>query len=68
MVSLTPSAFESFNARTLTADQVAKTFVPSPHFAELCRRRHSIVLGPRGSGKNDPDENVTAGCLERLAT
>src|ERR1700753_2326835 len=43
--------FESINARALSAPQVAETFVLSSHFTDLCRRRHSIVLGPRGSGK-----------------
>jgi hypothetical protein len=46
-----PTIFESFNARALTPDQVAATFVPSRQFEELSKRRHTIVLGPRGSGK-----------------
>lgn len=46
-----PTIFESFNARALTPDQVAATFVPSRQFEDLCRRCHTIVLGPRGSGK-----------------
>ncbi len=46
-----PTIFESFNARALTPDQVAATFVPSRQFKDLCKRCHTIVLGPRGSGK-----------------
>ncbi len=46
-----PSIFESFNARSLTPVQVAKTFVPSEQFRALAKRRHTVVLGPRGSGK-----------------
>jgi energy-coupling factor transporter ATP-binding protein EcfA2 len=46
-----PSIFESFNARSLTDVQVAKTFVPSEQFRALTKRRHTVVLGPRGSGK-----------------
>jgi hypothetical protein len=43
--------FNSFNARALNPRQVAATFVPSNQYSSLCRRCHTIVLGPRGSGK-----------------
>ena len=46
-----PSIFESFNARALNPEQVARTFVPSRQFEQLCKRCHTIVVGPRGSGK-----------------
>jgi hypothetical protein len=46
-----PSIFESFNARSLAPEQVAKTFIPPKAFLELIKRNHSILLGPRGSGK-----------------
>lgn len=45
------SVFDAFNARALEPQQVARTFVPSPHFAALAKRRHTLILGPRGSGK-----------------
>ena len=52
MTAQSPSGlFNSFNARALNPTQVAATFVPSPQYAALCRRSHTIVLGPRGSGK-----------------
>jgi hypothetical protein len=51
MTAQLPTIFESFNARALTPDQVAASFVPSRQFEDLCKRCHSIVLGPRGSGK-----------------
>src|ERR1700722_5718334 len=51
MTAQLPTIFESFNARALTPDQVAATFVPSRQFQDLCKRCHTIVLGPRGSGK-----------------
>ncbi len=51
MSDYVPSIFESFNARSLAPDQVAKTFIPPKHFDELIKRNHSIVIGPRGSGK-----------------
>ena len=43
--------FESFNARRLSAKQVAKTFVPPEFFEELSTNNHHILVGPRGSGK-----------------
>jgi hypothetical protein len=43
--------YESFNARALSAKQVAIGFVPPEAFRQLCKRRHSVVAGPRGSGK-----------------
>ena len=48
---MTPSIFESFNARALEPDQVARTFVPPQHYRTLTKRAHSIIIGPRGSGK-----------------
>lgn len=49
---MSPSAiFESFNAKNLRPDQVAKTFVPPSHFKTIAKRRHTIIIGPRGSGK-----------------
>jgi hypothetical protein len=50
-VTSAASIFESFNARALNPYQVAATFVPSPQFRRLCKRCHTVVLGPRGSGK-----------------
>lgn len=49
---MTPSVFDSFNAKNLSPHQVAKSFIPPPRqFDELCGRSHSVVIGPRGSGK-----------------
>lgn len=45
------SVFESFNAKNLNPEQVARSFVPSDNFMNLARRRHSLIIGPRGSGK-----------------
>ena len=48
----TPSIFETFNARHLQAEQVARTFVPPVEiFAELVTKNNHILIGPRGSGK-----------------
>ena len=43
--------FESFNARNLAQDQVARTFVPPDFFQNLIGPHHTLVVGPRGSGK-----------------
>lgn len=44
-------AFEAFNARFLTSEEVAKTFIPPPQYSKLIEVSHSVLLGPRGSGK-----------------
>ena len=46
-----PTIFPSFNARNLSAVDVARTFVPSNNFEKLCGNSHSLIVGPRGSGK-----------------
>ncbi len=43
--------FEAFNARFLSAEQVARTFIPPPQYAKLTEQSHSVLFGPRGSGK-----------------
>jgi len=43
--------FSSFNARHLDAEQVAKAFVSSERFVQLLAVQHSVLIGPRGSGK-----------------
>jgi energy-coupling factor transporter ATP-binding protein EcfA2 len=42
---------DRFNARDLSASEVASTFVVPPQFGTLCRGNNSLLLGPRGSGK-----------------
>lgn len=43
--------FESFNARFLSNAEVAASFIPPPQFATLIELGHSVLMGPRGSGK-----------------
>lgn len=45
------SILDRFNARDLSATEVATTFVHSPKFEALCQGSNSLVIGPRGSGK-----------------
>ena len=46
-----PSIYESFNARTLTNEQLCSSFIVSEDFQELASTNHTIMIGPRGSGK-----------------
>jgi hypothetical protein len=49
--SQAPSIFDTFNARLLSPDEVARTFVPSDAYDRLAKRRNTVIVGPRGSGK-----------------
>lgn len=51
MSDIRASFFDSFNARFLDAEEVARSFVPSSHFEELACADHALLVGPRGSGK-----------------
>lgn len=42
---------DPFNAKTMTAYEVANTFVSSSKFAQLVGPWNSLLIGPRGSGK-----------------
>lgn len=42
---------ESFNARDLPPEEVARTFVPPPKFSDVLAGTSSLIVGPRGSGK-----------------
>jgi len=64
MKSITPSIYESFNARALQPEQVAKTFIPSKNFEKLAERSHSLVVGPRGSGKTTLLKMIQVRALE----
>ncbi|AMR33469.1 hypothetical protein A0256_19610 [Mucilaginibacter sp. PAMC 26640] len=44
-------AQESFNARYLSYEDIAKTFIPNDQFYQLVTNNHTLLMGPRGSGK-----------------
>ncbi len=46
-----PSVYGSFNARFLTVDALADGFIPSDDFDTVSKPAHTVILGPRGSGK-----------------
>lgn len=43
--------WEHYNARALTPEMVAQSFVAPRQFMDVARARNSVLLGPRGSGK-----------------
>lgn len=45
------SKYTAFNARFLTDQEVAQSFIPTPQFKVLLSTAHSILMGPRGCGK-----------------
>jgi hypothetical protein len=47
----TSSIYSAFNARWLTPEDIARAFVPTPHFKSLVKVQHSLLMGPRGCGK-----------------
>ena len=56
---------ESFNARYLSFEQVAESFIPNNEFYELLENNHSIVMGPRGCGKTTLLKMLTPMALSR---
>lgn len=47
----TSSIYGAFNARWLSPEDIARAFVPTPHFKSLVKVQHSLLMGPRGCGK-----------------
>lgn len=43
--------YDSFNARYLSFQEVAESFIPNTYFDDLFENTHSLLMGPRGSGK-----------------
>ncbi len=55
--------YESFNARNLTPEEVAKTFIVPDEFKNLCANNHVVLMGPRGSGKTTMLKMLTTRAL-----
>lgn len=45
------SLFDAFNARFLEPERVGKAFIFTKQFEEVARHQHTLIVGPRGSGK-----------------
>lgn len=43
--------FDSFNARYLSFEEIADSFIPNKQYDDLKLNNHSLLMGPRGSGK-----------------
>lgn len=53
---------ESFNARSLSFEAVAKSFVSNSHYDQLSANNHTLLMGPRGSGKTTLLKMLTPAC------
>jgi hypothetical protein len=56
--------FDAFNAKRMTANQVADSFVVPAEFKRLSSNDHIYVIGPRGSGKTTLLRMLTGETLE----
>jgi hypothetical protein len=53
-----------FNARSIPPAEIARSFIPPQvHFESLLARNHTLVLGPRGSGKTTLFKMLTVKAL-----
>jgi energy-coupling factor transporter ATP-binding protein EcfA2 len=43
--------YDTFNAKYLTYQQVAESFIPNDEFMQLLGNCHTLLMGPRGCGK-----------------
>ena len=41
----------SYNARMLSGEELGRTFVPHPAYPRLASNSHTLLVGPRGSGR-----------------
>jgi len=56
-----------FNARNLSPERVARTFIAPQDFIDLCQETHTVVMGPRGSGKTTLLKMLTPRALDAWA-
>jgi energy-coupling factor transporter ATP-binding protein EcfA2 len=54
--------YESFNARYLSYEDIAKTFIVNTQFEQLQSNSHTLLMGPRGSGKTTLLKMLTPLC------
>lgn len=62
------SIADTYNAKWLEPDEVARTFVPPSQFVQLAKRRNTLVVGPRGSGKTTLLKMLTGSALSKWET
>jgi hypothetical protein len=49
--AVVPSIYDTYNAKWMSAREVAQSFISPPQFAKIVGRSNSLIVGPRGSGK-----------------
>jgi energy-coupling factor transporter ATP-binding protein EcfA2 len=54
--------FDSFNARYLSFEEIADSFIGNKQFEDLKLNNHSLLMGPRGSGKTTLLKMLTPAC------
>lgn len=54
--------YDSFNARYLSFEEIASTFIQNDQYDELFKLNHSLLMGPRGSGKTTLLKMLTPMC------
>ncbi len=59
------TAYDSYNAKWISPDDVARTFIAPPQFGRLLKQRNTLVVGPRGSGKTTLLKMLTEPALRR---
>ncbi len=55
--------YDSFNARDLSFQQVADSFIINDYFEKLIDNNHSLLMGPRGCGKTTLLKMLTPSAL-----
>ena len=51
MANYVPNVHETFNARSLSTEDLCSSFIVSKHYHELAALNNAVMVGPRGSGK-----------------
>lgn len=60
----TSTPYSAYNARMLSSEAVAKTFVINDHYLKLLENAHSLLRGPRGTGKTTLLKMLTPSALK----
>ncbi|MGR9348685.1 ORC-CDC6 family AAA ATPase (plasmid) [Rhizobium leguminosarum] len=58
------SLFDAFNARFLEPERIGKAFIYTSQFEDVARHQHSMIVGPRGSGKTTYLKMLTMPALQ----
>lgn len=56
--------YDTFNAKYLTLQEVASSFIPNDEYQQLIGNNHTLLMGPRGCGKTTLLKMITTTALE----